>query len=374
MQTRRRPVLLVVAFALAAGPALAQRTDNRRQQPQQQGPQRSPQEQQDIDTLFKLVDAVSGGAMAAPTDIPISWDSNHFIKGQGGETYVPFTLTIDRSKFPSPSAALYLRVVDKKAPAASTLVVLPTTQNPGGPAMPTFTLSRIYFFDLPEDGKASRAIMLKGGEYEVFVAVKEKTPPPPPPQGNQRNQRNAPPPPAPAPAPAAVGLLRRDLAVPDFNTAELTTSSLLLVETVEPLTSQVTPEQQEANPYSFGPMRLVPAPEGKFKKSGEFQVVFWVYGAKEAGGGKPDVVVDYNFYQRLADKEQYFNKTQPQPINAENLPPDFNLASGLPLPGQLVVPLTRFPAGDYRLEVKVTDKAAAGAMVTRSVNFTVLPL
>jgi hypothetical protein len=375
MLTRRCPVLAVIALTVLALPAFAQRnTDKGKPPPQAPTPQRPPQEQQDIDILLKAVDAVSSGA-PAPADVAVTWDSNHFIKGQGGETYVPFDLTIDRTKLASAGAAVYLRVVDKKAPSASTLVRLPTAQTPAAPATPNSAASKIYFVDLPSDGRLSRAIMLKGGEYELFVAVKEKSAAPPPPPPNQRNQRNAPPAaPAPPPAPAAIGLLRRDLVVPDFNTADLNTSSILLVESVEPLTTQISPEEQEANPYAFGPMRLNPARAGQFKKSGEFQVVFWVYNAKEAGGGKPDLVVDYSFYTRLADSEKYFNKTAPQPINAQNLPPDFTLATGLPLPGQLVVPLTSFPAGDYRLEIRITDKAATGAMITRSVDFTVLPI
>jgi hypothetical protein len=49
------------------------------------------------------------------------------------------------------------------------------------------------------------------------------------------------------------------------------------------------------------------------------------------------------------------------------------VAAGHQLPGSLVVPLTSFPAGDYRLEIKVTDKAS-GKSVTQNVSFTVLPV
>jgi hypothetical protein len=85
------------------------------------------------------------------------------------------------------------------------------------------------------------------------------------------------------------------------------------------------------------------------------------------------VVVDYSFHQKLAEGEKYFNKTAPQPLNAETLPPQFSIAAGHQLPGSLVIPLSSFPAGDYRLEIKVTDKPS-GAMLTQSVNFTVLPV
>jgi len=146
-----------------------------------------------------------------------------------------------------------------------------------------------------------------------------------------------------------------------------------VAQSVEPLSAALPADQQEANPYVFGPMRIVPSPDGKFSKSGELSVIFWIYGAKEAASGKPDVVVDYSFHQKLAEGEKYFNKTAPQPLNAETLPPQFSIAAGHQLPGSLVIPLASFPAGDYRLEIKVTDKPS-GAQLTQSVNFTVLPV
>ena len=67
----------------------------------------------------------------------------------------------------------------------------------------------------------------------------------------------------------------------------------------------------------------------------------------------------------LAEGEKYFNKTAPQPLNATTLPPEFSIAAGHQLPGSLVIPLSSFPAGDYRLEIKVTDKPSGG-MLTRA--------
>jgi hypothetical protein len=37
------------------------------------------------------------------------------------------------------------------------------------------------------------------------------------------------------------------------------------------------------------------------------------------------------------------------------------------------VPLSSFPVADYRLEIKITDKAS-GKSVTQNVNFSVLPV
>jgi hypothetical protein len=43
------------------------------------------------------------------------------------------------------------------------------------------------------------------------------------------------------------------------------------------------------------------------------------------------------------------------------------VAAGHQVPGMLSIPLASFPAGDYRLEIKVTDKAA-NKTITQSVE------
>ena len=122
--------------------------------------------------------------------------------------------------------------------------------------------------------------------------------------------------------------------------------------------------------YVFGPMRIVPSRDGRFAKSTELQVLFWVYGASARTEGKPDILIDYNFYLKQPDgAEKYFNKTNPQTISAANLPPQFDPAK-FPVPGGITVPLASFGEGQYRLAIKVTDKVS-GKVLTRDVNFTV---
>jgi hypothetical protein len=374
----RRVVGLAVALALLASavPMLAQRDNNRQQQQQQQTRQADP----DTVTLVRLVEAVSTAQQPAPTDIKLAWDSNHFVKGQGGITYVPFTLDIDRSQLAAPGVALYIRIVDKNQPAAPPPPAQPPAQQgnnrnqkpaPAPPA-PTYAWDNIHFLDIPADGKLSRAVALRPGEYTAYIALKERSTAPPPPPAGQKPAQGA----AAAP-PAATGkmtVLQRDLSVPDFNKPELQTSSVILASSVEPVTTQLSPAEQESNPYVFGPMRIVPNRQGRFSKAQELQVIFWIYGASEAAGGKPDVQVEFNFHAKAADgSEKYFNKTEPQQLNAQTLPPEFSVAAGHQLPGSLVVGLTPFPVGDYRLEIKVTDKPS-GKAVTQNVNFTVLPV
>ena len=52
------------------------------------------------------------------------------------------------------------------------------------------------------------------------------------------------------------------------------------------------------------------------------------------------------------------------------MPPAFDLSMGHQLQTGQAVPLAQFPEGDYRLEIKVTDKLA-NKTVTRDVNFSV---
>jgi hypothetical protein len=394
MQVPRVLALSVAILVVSvAAPLVAQRNDNK-------PPQRSAQEQADIQALVQTVEiallsdvgiTVPAPGSPPPTtpptakpltlgapdssqgEVPIKWESNHFVKGQT-DTYIPFTLQLDKASLSS-GAALWIRVVNAEQAASFASQITAAAKQQGNtrnqpPARTMFAWDNGSFIDVPEGGKLQRAIQLRPGQYVAYIAVKEKSAAP---AGNQRNtdrnrnDRNAP----PAAAPGKVGLLRHEITVPDFGVADLTTSSVIVARSVEQVTAP--PTDQESNPYVFGPMRIVPSPDGKFSKSAELSVIFWIYGAQAAATGKPDVTIDYNFYQKLTEGEKYFNKTAPQQLNAQTLPPEFSVAAGHQLPGSLVVPLTSFPAADYRLEIKVTDKAS-GKSVTQNVNFTVLPV
>ena len=62
-------------------------------------------------------ESIVNAGQPAPSDIPVTWDSNHFVKGQGGSTYVPFTLVVDRSKLTKPGVALAPPAATPNAPA-----------------------------------------------------------------------------------------------------------------------------------------------------------------------------------------------------------------------------------------------------------------
>jgi hypothetical protein len=354
MMTIRRILAATLAgasVAVLSHPVVAQQNNaqNRREQER-----RSQAEQRDIQALVQLVDAVAAGKQPPPVDIPVNWVGNHFVRGSEGATYIPFTVTIDASKLAAPGTALYVRAVSKAAtPAPAPAPQQNQRGNQQQPQQPTYPWDDIQFLNLPADGQLSRAMMLKPGEYEVFIAVKER--------GPEQPQRNQP--------PAKTGLLRQAMTVPDYTGPQLAISTPIVATSVEPLQTPLSPEEQRANPYTFGgALRVVPSRDMKFKTSGEFLMVFWVYG--QPTSGKPDVQVEYNFHHKTTEGEKYFNKAQPQVFNASTLPPNFDFAAGHQLMSIFGVPLKSFPAGEYRVEFTIIDKRT-GNKLTQNTTFIV---
>jgi hypothetical protein len=113
----------------------------------------------------------------------------------------------------------------------------------------------------------------------------------------------------------------------------------------------------------------VPAADMNFGKGEELSIFYQVYNPGLDSAGKPNLIMEYNFHRKEGGEEKFFNKTNPQNINASNLPPQFDPAK-FPVPGGITVPLASFTEGEYRLEIKISDKAS-GKTLTRDVNFTV---
>src|SRR5688572_1724245 len=347
----RRVLAIVAVLALSAGAleTAAQKKDDKNQ------PKRSKIEQQDVDLSVAMLDRIIQGAQPAPTDFTLAWEANHSTKGQDGQTYVPFTMLVDKA-LAGKQVAFYVRVVEKGAPPPA-LPDPKAKDEKNAPVRPTYPWERISFTGVPDSGKMSRAFLLKPGEYDAYITLKEKS------TTEIKDLAKA--------APPKMAYLKRELSVPDYNGAELKMSAPILAATVEPLAAPLSPAQTEENPYSvFGAMRIVPSPDGKFSKAGEFSIVFFVYGAGDAGGGKPNVALDYSFYVKQGEGEKYFNKTAPQELNGTTLSPDFNVTLGHQVPGMLSIPLASFPVGDFRLEIKVTDRAG-NKTITQNVTFSV---
>src|SRR5882762_10822587 len=102
-------VALCVALTMGVGSSalLAQKADPKKEV------KRSKAEQIDFDTLVNDVDTAVAGRGAPPASgVSVTWDSNHFFRAPDGSTYVPFTLTVDKSQLAAPNSAVYLAVFD----------------------------------------------------------------------------------------------------------------------------------------------------------------------------------------------------------------------------------------------------------------------
>ncbi|MEW6322691.1 MAG: hypothetical protein AB1635_16590 [Acidobacteriota bacterium] len=334
---RRRVLVLCTAVALLwAFPAdiLAQtaQPDNRK---------RSRQERAEIEQIVKLVDGVMAGE-PAPTDVTMTL-TPFFLKSQEVRTYVPFQLTVNGA--PTADSALYVRVVDAAAYAEAK-----------DKRKFEYTWDDIHFVPAAQLGSGTailhRVFMAPPGTYDVYVALKERLPEK-----------------APRTQVAKAGVFKTAIAVPDFGNGELQTSSVLVTDTVNMLNAPLDMDQARERPFVFGMQELVPAADMDFAKSEELSIFFQVYNAGLDDQGKPNLVLEYNFHRTENGEEKFFNKTNPQTVNASNLPPQFDPAK-FPVPGGITVPLATFPEGAYRLEIKISDKAS-GKTLSRDVKFNV---
>jgi hypothetical protein len=334
MMAIRRAMALAVALMVSVTMAAAQ------QAPKKDEKKRSKQEQQEIEQVVKLVDGVMAG-QPAPGDITMTLEP-FFMKSQEQRTFVPFVLTVNNA--PKTDAAMYVRVVNPSA-----------VPDPKAKKV-EYPWDDIHFIPAAqltgESVKLNRVFMATAGTYDVYVAFKERVPEK-----------------APKGTMPKIGVLKTQVTVPDFYNGELATSTILVADKVNMLSAPPSPDEARERPFVFGAQELLPAPDMEFKKSEELSIFFQVYNAGLDATGKPDLVLEYEFHKAEAGGDKFFNKTTPQTVNAQNLPPQFDPAK-FPVPGGITVPLASFAEGEYRLAVKITDKAS-GKTKNQDIKFSV---
>jgi len=309
-------------------------------------------EEKERDAIYALV---AGAAANAPNDLSLTWLRDDILKASGNQQYVPFIVGIDASKTQAKGLMMYWRLVSTAAPPAA--APASGKKDDKKPAVPQFVYEGLTPVTVSAaDGanaRIGRSFAALPGTYDLYVVVKEPTPEKPP--------RNAP--------PLKISVIKKTVEIPDLWNGELNTSSVF-VGRLDPLPAPLTPQQQVERPYVIGGMEITPELSTAFTKKGELSTFLLIYNPKTDSGNKPDVVVEYNFYVKQAGAEKFFNKTTPQNLNAQTLPPQFDFAAGHQLQTGQAVPLASFPEGEYRLEIKVTDKLADKSLI-RDVNFSV---
>jgi hypothetical protein len=329
---------------------LAQKKDDKKQ---------SDEQKKETQMLVKMVDDAAAGP-AAPNDLGLGWVREDYLKAQGNKEYAPFVVTFDPTKTTGGTVSFYWRVVSKNAappppPADDKDKKKNDDKKNQAAKRPEFAYEDVSYVTTTGQTapmRIQRSFTVPAGAYDVYVAVKEPT----------SAAKNAP--------PAKGSVIKQTVTVPDFWNNELTTSSVIVAQRIDPLPAPLTPQQQIERPYALGGIEIVPVNDLKMSKKVELQTFMIIYNPKTDSMNKPDVLVEYNFYAKAAGAEKFFNKTTPQSLNAQTLPPQFDVLAGHQLQAGQGVPLTSFPEGDYRLEIKVTDKIANKSL-TRDVNFTV---
>jgi len=325
----------IALVAIVAGPVSAQEKQKL-----------SKDEMSQYEAIHGVVDNVASGKQPAPADFKVSFRA-HFLKS-GEDIYIPYTLDLD-NKLTSLPAALYVRAVAKNPAASATASkgkVAGAAPTSGGP---TYAFEDVAFLTPTAENTVQRALELKPGDYEVYFALAEK------PSKDKK-----------APA-GKSSILKQDLTVPDLLTG-LNTSSVILAKGIEPAGVQLNGQQQLEQPYTVSGYKIMPNPTASFAKSGELLWVFYIYNEGAAANGKPDLNVEYNFFR--AGEEKPFVNMPPSAFNATTLPAEFNLAAGHMVFVAQGVPLTSFNPGDYKVQMKITDKTN-NQSVTKDVPFTV---
>lgn len=365
---------LVVAGALSVAWgtfALAQKAPAKGdQKPDPAAAAQAQAERQEVETVVHAADGAMSTGQASG-EIPIAVQTD-FLKAQAGRVWVPLTLTFDSSKTTGGPVTLYLRVTPRGMTAP------PPPPEPVGakdkdkdaknkkndknakgaaaappPAGPSYPYEDVAFTELkPAPGqplRVQRGIGVPAGSYDLYVVLHERA------TGGK------------------LGVLKQALDVPNYANGELTTSSIILAQHVNPLAAPIPPDQQSEHPYAFGQTEIVVAPERKFKKSDELIVLFQIYNANISADKKFSLEATYTFYRQDAGAEKRFNSTEPQPLNNDTMPPGFDPTSpNSSIQAGQGIPLQSFPEGAYRLEIKVTDKQST-KVLTQSTTFSVTP-
>jgi hypothetical protein len=333
---------LVVAASVNSAPTSAQ---DKKPAPEQQQRKLTNDERRDYLALSETVDAVMAGKQPAPADVKLTF-KHHYLKS-AKNVYVPYTLDVTGGTFTSYPVTMYVRAVGKSEAAAPA---------PAKGVEVTWPFADVYFLNekslttAGDVSQLSRALELPAGEYTLYVALRERQP-------KDRKQM-----------PKTV-VLAQPLTVPDLNTG-LATSSIILAKSLDPAPEQLTGQQQLEQPFTISGYRVVPSFGAPIPQAtGELMFVFFIYNEGIAASGKPDLDVDYLFYRANEDKP--FTKLGTQSFNATTLPGQFDLTLGHQVfVGQGIPVKDAFKPGDYRLEIKVTDKTN-GQAITRNVPFTV---
>lgn len=320
-------------------------------------------QQEELRPLMERVTSIYRSEAPAENAFEISVD---FLKGGidadtgNGLIFVPFTLEANASTFSMSEFLLYLIVVPQTDPATREATPAGPRSSNSAPVADDPNIaaelfeSRVFedvFFisvsDVESDDdellKFDRAFQAPAGTYDAYIVVRDSV-------GEDGDRGDL--------SESAIITSVEQIEVPDYWDGELQTSSIIAASSFGELGQPLSQEEQRTQPYTFNTTQFVPKRDRNYSKAEDsLTLLFFVYNP-QLDGDQPNVTVDFDFHTVNAAGEAFFNRTAPQEFNAQTLPAGFDaLTNGIP--SQVSVPLSGFPVSEYRLEIKVTDIAAA---------------
>jgi hypothetical protein len=313
--------------------------------------------------LVGLVDAATTGRVAS--DFSLGW-RNDFFKAQTG-TFVPFTVTVPPAQLSAATALMYVRATRRDS-------ALPVERF-GQVRYPFELIFPVQIGTQDEPVRITRGFAVPPGEYDVYVALRERAPDL---LASEPRLKAA--------------VLKQPLSVPDFWGGELATSSVVLADRIEPLLEAPAADDALERPYVIGESEIHPAQGSAFSQSRELIVVFLIYNAMVSADRNFDIQVDYHLFRTMVKGagqgaasereppddhpaaragERYITHTAPQRFKPAMMDARFDPRAGDPVMAGQGILLSSFEAGEYRLGITVTDLLSR-KVVLRDVTFTVV--
>lgn len=164
-------------------------------------------------------------------------------------------------------------------------------------------------------------------------------------------------------------IAKRRLTVPDLWSGPLAVTPVVVGD------AALRGDRKGAQPFTFGATTLSPAVTNRFEQKAEIDVgvrVFnWSRNAASMEEGKPDLTVEYAFFEKTSSRSRFFNKMKPQQLTADTLGKTFDPATGMVSAG-MRIPLVAFPFGDFDMRIRITDNRTKQTS-EQHVLFSVVP-
>lgn len=315
----------------------------------------------EAEALVQLADDAAAGK-TVPSEVSLTWQ-NDFLKAQPG-TFVPFTISFRAAESAPQQALMYVRVQRLPVPSPTRTGSRP----PRDYAYETIFPVRMSMA-AGQSVRVRRGFAVAAGRYRVIVVLKQWA------EGVSRPSEGRP----------LTGIATQELDVPDFWTGQLTTSSVILADRLEPLLEPVPSDELDEDPYVIGLTRIHPAASRTYTRRQELIAVFLVYNLSVGADKQFDLQVDYHLYRKdpsgqqagtareggVRPGERYVTRTNSQRFSPSLMGPGFDPASGSPLLAGQGILLSDFEPGEYRLGITVTDLLSR-RMVSRDVFFSVI--